>query len=112
MGDTIRLPLGREAVVEQVSVHVAEYSSENGGRDAGEQTIYVVEVLFPDGTWTSSDHSTEYGEACSYAVDEAKQRGAVVLDQCAWPNRRVASFSGPKPARFFDVIGGQQHEPS
>jgi len=77
------------SVVGVVSVHIAEYSAANGGRDAGEETLYAVEVLYPDGTWEGVGYDNDYGVACSVALGEADVRDAVLLDECVWPSRKV-----------------------
>lgn len=89
MSNVVVLSNSRENSVDRVSVHIAEYSAENGGVDPGHPTLFAVEVLFPDGTWTSVAHGKVYASAYAIAVDEAEKRNAVLLDECYWPNRRV-----------------------
>ena len=73
--------------VKRVSVQVSEYSAANGGSDG--LTFYKVEVLFPDGKWEPVFGSTSLDAARLYAATEASDRGALLLKESCWPNRKV-----------------------
>jgi hypothetical protein len=89
MSNVIILSSRDTGSVKQVSVHVGEYSQKNGGAGPGMPTLYGVDVLFTDGTWTNVGYYEDYGQACDAALKETKARGAVFLDQCFWPGREV-----------------------
>lgn len=73
--------------VQRVSVQVSKYSEENGGSNLG--TLFLVEVLFPDGKWEVISRHKDLAEAQKAARVEAEVRDAVVLAQSFWPNRKV-----------------------
>lgn len=73
--------------VSRVSVQVSEYSVANGGNDS--ETLYTVEVLFPDGTWKIDSHHRNLGDAWIEAACVANDRGALLLPQSLWPSRQV-----------------------
>lgn len=73
--------------VQRVSVQVSKYSEENGGSNCG--TLFLVEVLFPDGKWEVISRHKDLEEAQQAARREAETRDAVVLAQSFWPNRKV-----------------------
>lgn len=89
MSNIVQMPVSHLSVVSRVSVHIAEYSAENGGRDPNEAKLWGVEVLFPDGKWSSVGFFKTIKQARSVAKQEAKSRDAVLLSQCLWPNREV-----------------------
>lgn len=89
MDSVIRMRQSTLSCVARVSVQVSEYSAENGGRDAGEATLYAVEVLFPDGTWVVEDYHRDTTLARSHQLALAHARGADVLSESIWPNRQV-----------------------
>lgn len=78
--------------ITRATVQVSKYSEENGGSDSG--TLYIVEVLFPDGKWNSAGHFRDLGEARAAAAIEAEARDAELLTESRWPNRKVGSDGG------------------
>jgi hypothetical protein len=73
--------------MERPAVHVAKYSRANGGTNG--ETLYMVEVLFSDDTWTSVAHFFDLPSAQEAARREAIARNAELLAECSWPNRKV-----------------------
>lgn len=71
------------SVVDRVSVQVSKYSEENGGSNSG--TLYIVEVVFPDGQWIQSSHHRVLEAAQRAAREEATARGAELLTHSLWP---------------------------
>lgn len=62
-----------QSIVDRVTVMVSEYSEANGGSDCG--TLYLVEVMFPDGKWWSVSHHRVLAEARAAARAEARAPG-------------------------------------
>jgi len=89
MRNVIRLDNGAFDLVDRVSVQVSEYSEKNGGVDRGLPTLYLVEVLFTDGTWATAGHFEDLAEARLAACMEAKNRNAKILKNSLWPSRKV-----------------------
>lgn len=90
MSDVIEFPThDANSIVARVSVQISEYSEANGGRDPGDRTLYAVEVLFTDGTWSTVDFYNDYSEARRIALGEAEARGADLLEESLWPTRKV-----------------------
>ena len=69
----------------KVSVQVSEYGEKNGGCDNG--TLFVVEVLFPDGKWWEVSHHRSLHEARLAASKEAAARSADLLPVTLWSDR-------------------------
>lgn len=85
----VEISKSKNACVSKVSVQVSEYSEANGGADNG--TLYVVEVLFPDGTWVMTSHHKSLADAVDDAKSEAEKRDALLLTESMWPNRKVSA---------------------
>ncbi|MFC3628205.1 hypothetical protein ACFOM8_01960 [Paracoccus angustae] len=90
MTNVIYLTPLTDGSVPRTSVQVSEYSPENGGADAGTGRIYAVETLFADGKWAIEGHFRDLAEAHLKAGEVAIARGAVLLPESVWPNRKVA----------------------
>lgn len=91
MTTIIDFPKSVLSCVSQVSVQVSKYSEENGGSDHETGTVYAVETLFPDGTWVNEGYYRLLAGADVKAQGVAIARGAVLLPESIWPNRKVAS---------------------
>lgn len=87
--NVVLMPGSENSCVDRVSVQVSEYSEENGGASIGSGTIYAVETLFPDGTWATDCHHRDLIAAKAAAERVAKNRGAVLLINSIWPNRKA-----------------------
>lgn len=87
MSNVIHLNQNTIGELDQVSVQVSEYSEANGGSDKG--CYYAVEVLFTDDTWCVVCFESDHHTAIKRAEEEASVRGAVVLSESCWPNRKV-----------------------
>ena len=83
----IPIPKNDRAIVTKVSVQVSLYSKQNGGSD--DDTVFAVEVLFPDGTWKIVETFEQLDAANAFAKSEAHSRGADLLPESRWPNRKV-----------------------
>ena len=75
--------------VTRPTVAISEYSEKNGGCDDG--TLFGVEVLYPDGTYDNMGFFRDLSEAKSIAAIEVKVRGAALMEQSPWPNRKVTA---------------------
>lgn len=83
MAEIINFPKNENTCVTKVSVQVSKYQNE------GAAPLYVVETLFPDGTWTSGFYSTVLTRALQAAKDEAKERDADLLPESLWPYAKL-----------------------
>lgn len=78
---------GAASPVKKVSVQVSERNEAQGTSEDG--TFYVVEVLFPDGTWQPMGYHRDLKEARLAAQLEACARGADLLPRSLWPNGQI-----------------------
>lgn len=85
----VSIPRSPLSCVSRVSVHVSEYSVQNGGSDRQTGTIYTVETLFPDGTWLIAGHYRALAVAKIAARQVAEDRNAELLPDSIWPNRKI-----------------------
>lgn len=77
-----------DSVVTEVSVQVSEYSARNGGSDDG-STLYLVEILYLDGTYDVSNWYRDLSEAREAAKLQAVLLDVRLLSQSIWPTRQV-----------------------
>ena len=89
MNNIVSFPEGSLSCVSRVSVQVSEYSEENGGSDHTTGKIYAVETLFRDGTWVNEGYYRILAVAKVKQREVASARGAVVLPESIWPNRKI-----------------------
>lgn len=89
MRNVIDIPSNSLSVVSRASVQVSKYSEENGGADRATGTVFAVETLFPDGTWVNEGYYRLLAVAKVKARRIADARGAVVLVDSIWPNRKI-----------------------
>ena len=87
------IPLNPLSCVSRVSVQVSKYSEENGGSDRSTGTLFAVETVFPDGTWKNEGYFRILAVAKAKARQVSEKRGAVVLVDSMWPNRKIGDAS-------------------
>lgn len=67
--------------VKETCVQVSRYPQDDGSG------LYIVEILYPDGTWDKLHHARDLGEAWKMAGKEAGDRRVPLLPESIWPNR-------------------------
>lgn len=75
--DVLKNPHDLRTCVRIITVQISTHKIETRG--LGKGNLYVVEVLFPDGTWARVGHSRKLVLAQAKAVSVAKKRNAILL---------------------------------
>lgn len=90
MEKIITIPMNENSCVIKVSVQVSKYS---GHLTDDGVTKYIVEVIYPDGTWKMLETSLSYPPALVAAKVEAEKRGADLLPESMFPSCKVGEVA-------------------
>jgi hypothetical protein len=88
MGDVVQFRSERAFTVHEICVQVSRYPQTDGSG------LYCVEVLFPDGTWDTVNHSKSMAQAWKLAGKEAGDRRCTLLPESLYPGRSHKPYIG------------------
>jgi hypothetical protein len=81
MGEVINLRRAHSASVDRTTLQVSRYPQDDGS------ALYMLEILYRDGTWDSLGHSRDLATIWKMAGKEAGDRRVPLLPESIWPNR-------------------------